>query len=132
MKGTTGNSTGVHLHFEISKGKWSNKYTHHVNPARYSDDPDTSRYSINSITKSRWTVCTAMASLEKSVAFIASSEKGKEELGFSSPTLKSTTETFLLSKAHRQIVVDAAVKAGTHAPWTDKLADGTISRMRTC
>lgn len=40
VKGTTGNSTGVHLHFEISKGRWSNKYTYHVNPALFIDDPD--------------------------------------------------------------------------------------------
>lgn len=40
MKGTTGNSTGVHLHFEISKGKWSNKYSHHADPALYIVDPD--------------------------------------------------------------------------------------------
>lgn len=39
-KGTTGNSTGIHLHFEMSKGKWSNKYSHHVDPALYIDDPD--------------------------------------------------------------------------------------------
>lgn len=43
VKGTTGNSTGVHLHFEISKGKWSNKYTQHVNSALYIDDPDVRR-----------------------------------------------------------------------------------------
>ena len=40
VKGTTGNSTGVHLHFEVSKGRWSNKYTLHVNPALYIDDSD--------------------------------------------------------------------------------------------
>ena len=40
VKGTTGNSTGIHLHFEVSKGRWSNKYTTHVNPAHYIDDPD--------------------------------------------------------------------------------------------
>lgn len=40
VKGTTGNSTGIHLHFEISKGRWSNSYTHHVDPALYIDDPD--------------------------------------------------------------------------------------------
>lgn len=43
VKGTTGNSTGVHLHFELSKGRWSNQYTHHVNPAHYIDDPDVRR-----------------------------------------------------------------------------------------
>lgn len=47
VKGTTGNSTGVHLHFELSKGKWSNKYTHHVNPAHYIDDPDVRSLQIN-------------------------------------------------------------------------------------
>lgn len=40
VKGTTGNSTGIHLHFEISKGKWTNKYTQHVNPALHINDPD--------------------------------------------------------------------------------------------
>lgn len=40
VKGTTGNSTGIHLHFEISRGKWSNSYSHHVDPALYIDDPE--------------------------------------------------------------------------------------------
>lgn len=54
-------------------------------------------------------------------------KKEEEELKFSSPTLKSETETSLLSKAHRQIIVDAAVKAGAHASWADKLANGTLT-----
>lgn len=39
VKGTTGNSTGIHLHFELSKGRWTNSYTHHVDPVGYIDDP---------------------------------------------------------------------------------------------
>ncbi|MHC8514495.1 M23 family metallopeptidase [Sporosarcina sp. ITBMC105] len=35
MKGSTGNSTGVHLHFEMSKGTWPGGYANHVNPALY-------------------------------------------------------------------------------------------------
>ncbi|MBO0586100.1 M15 family metallopeptidase [Sporosarcina sp. E16_8] len=53
--------------------------------------------------------------------------KEDDELKFSSPTLKTETETSLLSKAHRQIIVAAAVKAGAHASWDDKLAYGTIT-----
>jgi len=34
------------------------------------------------------------------------------KLEFSSPTLKKETETSLLSKSHRQIIIDAAVKEG--------------------
>lgn len=47
VKGTTGNSTGVHLHFEVSKGRWSNKYKLHVNPAHYIDDPDVRTLQAN-------------------------------------------------------------------------------------
>lgn len=59
--------------------------------------------------------------------FLADVKKEEAELKFSSPTLKKETETSLLSKAHRQIIVDAAVKAGAHTSWADKLADGTIT-----
>lgn len=54
-------------------------------------------------------------------------EKEDEELKFSSPTLQKETETSLLSKAHRQIIVDAAVKAGAHVSWADKLVNGTLT-----
>lgn len=40
VKGTTGNSTGMHLHFEMSKGRWNNKYTTNVNPLPFIDDPE--------------------------------------------------------------------------------------------
>ncbi|KAA0944055.1 N-acetylmuramoyl-L-alanine amidase [Sporosarcina sp. ANT_H38] len=53
--------------------------------------------------------------------------KEDEELKFSSPALKSETETSLASKAHRQIIVAAAVKAGAHVSWAEKLANGTLT-----
>lgn len=55
------------------------------------------------------------------------SEKEEEELKFSSPALKKETETSLVSKAHRQIIVDAAIKSGAHVSWADKLANGTLT-----
>lgn len=51
----------------------------------------------------------------------------EDKLKFSSPTLQKETETSLASKAHRQIIVDAAVKAGAHVSWVDKLANGTLT-----
>lgn len=42
-------------------------------------------------------------------------KKEDEELKFLSPAFKIETETSLLSKAHRQIIVAAAIKAGAHA-----------------
>lgn len=38
MKGMTGIATGVHLHFEMSRGKWSGGSLLNVNPALYIDD----------------------------------------------------------------------------------------------
>lgn len=38
--GSTGNSTGQHLHFEIHKGPWNNSYTNEVNPLTMYKDPD--------------------------------------------------------------------------------------------
>lgn len=49
------------------------------------------------------------------------------ELKFSSPTLKVETEKSLASKAHRKIIVDAAIKSGLNASWAEKLADNTIT-----
>lgn len=40
VKGTTGNSTGMHLHFEISKGRWNNRYTTNVDPLPFISDPE--------------------------------------------------------------------------------------------
>lgn len=53
--------------------------------------------------------------------------KEDEELKFSSPTLKSELETSIASKAHRQIIVCAAIKAGAHSSW----AIGQISLIRS-
>lgn len=156
VKGTTGNSTGVHLHFEISKGKWSNKYTQHVNPTLYIDDLDV-RHLQQSLNKIGYKVTVdglygdglakavldyqkknklgadgvagrvTIAALEKTVTSKVPSEKEEEELEFSSPTLKTETETSLVSRAHRQIIVAAAVKAGAHSSWTEKLVNNTIT-----
>lgn len=59
--------------------------------------------------------------------FLEDVKKEDSALKFSSPTLQKETETSLLSKAHRQIIVDAAVKAGSHTLWADKLANGTLT-----
>ncbi|MEK5068127.1 peptidoglycan DD-metalloendopeptidase family protein [Sporosarcina sp. FSL K6-1508] len=40
VKGTTGNSTGIHLHFEIHIGKWNNQYTGARNPLHFIVDPE--------------------------------------------------------------------------------------------
>lgn len=40
LKGTTGNSTGMHLHFELSKGRWKNDYSNNVDPLPFIDDPE--------------------------------------------------------------------------------------------
>lgn len=59
--------------------------------------------------------------------FLADVKKEDEELKFSSPALKKETETSLLSKAHRQIIVDAAIKGGAHTSWIEKLKDNTLT-----
>lgn len=41
VKGTTGNSTGLHLHFEISKGRWTNDFSNKLDPLLLFIDPVT-------------------------------------------------------------------------------------------
>ena len=38
VKGTTGASTGIHLHFEIHNGRWNNRWSYAVNPLSYISD----------------------------------------------------------------------------------------------
>lgn len=54
-------------------------------------------------------------------------KKEEETMTFSSPSLKAETELTLGSKARREIIVNAAVKAGAHESWKSKLADGSIT-----
>lgn len=45
MKGATGHLvTGVHLHFEISKGRWNNNLSNKLNPLLCFVDPDTKQF----------------------------------------------------------------------------------------
>lgn len=41
MKGTTGNSSGIHLHFEISKSRWTNDFSNKIDPLLHFVDPVT-------------------------------------------------------------------------------------------
>lgn len=41
VKGTTGNSTGIHLHFELHRGAWNNKFTNAVDPLKHVIDEET-------------------------------------------------------------------------------------------
>ncbi|BAQ11282.1 peptidase [Bacillus sp. OxB-1] len=43
VKGTTGNSTGVHLHFEVHAGRWDANYSKVRNPLHYLIDPEVKR-----------------------------------------------------------------------------------------
>jgi len=43
VKGKTGKSTGIHLHFEVHIGRWNNKFTNAVDPNRYVVDPEVKR-----------------------------------------------------------------------------------------
>ena len=40
VKGSTGNSTGIHLHFEVHIGRWNNKFTNAVDSLRYVVDQE--------------------------------------------------------------------------------------------
>ncbi|WP_194841577.1 peptidoglycan DD-metalloendopeptidase family protein [Sporosarcina obsidiansis] len=44
VKGTTGNSTGIHLHFEISKGRWTGNFADKLDPVLHFVDPVTKEF----------------------------------------------------------------------------------------
>lgn len=50
-----------------------------------------------------------------------------DELKFTSPALKSEYDLTIGSKARRDIIVTAAVDAGAHFSWLEKLENGTIT-----
>jgi N-acetylmuramoyl-L-alanine amidase len=57
----------------------------------------------------------------------ASTQKEDDDLKFTSGTLKREFETFLNSKAQREIAVQAAVKAGYSDNWIKNLEEGRIA-----
>lgn len=46
MKGATGAAKGVHLHFEIVNGPWTNSYNNKLNPLLYFVDPLTTKMQV--------------------------------------------------------------------------------------
>lgn len=69
----------------------------------------------------------SFTSYRNRVAVAFNNEEEEEGLKFSSPTLQKETEESLLSPARRKIIVNAAVKAGAHSSWLDKLTNGTLT-----
>jgi hypothetical protein len=65
--------------------------------------------------------------LKRKLVAMDQPKKEDYELIFSSPSLKAETETSLLSKARREIIVKAAVEAGAHILWLEKLENKTIT-----
>lgn len=67
--------------------------------------------------------------LLKGNAVASTESKEVVNMAFSSPALKAETETTIGSKARREIIVNAAVKAGAHESWLDKLKNEKITDM---
>lgn len=68
-----------------------------------------------------------MAAVRARLSTPSTTSTVEDKRKFSSPTLQKETEASLASKAHRQIVVDAAIKAGANTLWTDKLSSGALT-----
>ena len=167
VRGSTGNSTGEHLHFGVFTPYYKESLEFAVNPLHYISDPEVKeiqqllnnhgyKLTVDGIRgnatdkaiedfqrKNKLTVdgvvgAVTMNLLKKTntVAYSPSpsipkptTTKGDEdELKFSSPALQKETEFSLLSKAHREMIVNAAVKAGANkAVWEGKLKSGEIT-----
>lgn len=167
MKGSSGNSTGIHLHFEVCKTRFTNDFSNKLDPLLLFIDPVTIEIqemlnklghklvtdgiygdaTISAVTMYQKAnkltadgVCgrTTFAHIKKAADIIktgASSPappnkpKGDEdELKFSSPALQKETAFSLSSKAHREMIVNAAIKAGANkAVWEGKLKSGEIT-----
>lgn len=157
VKGTTGNSTGMHLHFEISKGKWTNNFSNKIDPLSCFADPVTLELqkmlnklgygdlvedgiygdgTISAVSKyqkaNRLEIDGVagrgtVSEVEKAFKLILSKQDTVKPTGSTSPSLQAETDFTLASKARREIIVNAAFKEGAHKLWLEKLADGTIS-----
>lgn len=65
--------------------------------------------------------------LLKSDAVASTPVKEVTNMAYSSPSLKAETELTIGSKARREIIVKAAVEAGAHKSWLEKLENGKIT-----
>lgn len=53
VKGTTGSSTGVHLHFEVHTGRWNNQWSNAKNPMNYIVDQRQNLQLMDMLVKQR-------------------------------------------------------------------------------
>lgn len=102
VMGTTGTSTGVHLHFEIHKGSYNyagGTYPNALDPMKYID-------------------------LKITAETLKSKEKSDDELIFTSATLKNLYQERVVSEATMKLLDELAVKELKH---TSKLKNGKLS-----
>jgi murein DD-endopeptidase MepM/ murein hydrolase activator NlpD len=162
VRGSSGNSTGEHLHFSIYTPYYKEGLEYAIDPLLYISDPAVIEVqqllnkhgyklivdgiqgastikAIKEFQKKNGLVVdgsagnATLAVLKKPMTAFSTvpikpvSKGDEDELNFSSPTLQKETEKSIASKAHREIIVLAAVKAGANKSWLDKLKNNTLT-----
>ena len=129
VKGTTGNSTGVHLHFEVHTGKWNNSWSNAKNPLNYISDAAVKQTQLLLVSVGYNLVVDGISGAATDKAVRAFQKANK--LTVDGIVGKATTDALKKATPKENLVVDGYLGKSTYSAmqrYFGTFVDGVISK----